>query len=90
MNVVNFWIVTNSTKTSTLEICNFLKINVNSDKIYGSELGFAPKPSPEIYSHIIASNKLDLSRTIAIEDSESGLSSAKNAGLNVIKIHHIC
>jgi HAD superfamily hydrolase (TIGR01509 family) len=90
INYFDFWIVTNSTMTSTLEILNFLKINMDSNKVYGSELGFAPKPSPEIYLHVVASNDLDLSKTLVVEDSEAGLSSARKAGLNVVKTHHIC
>lgn len=44
------------------------------------------KPSPEIYNRTIEELSLDRNKTIAIEDSPSGIKSAKNAGLKVLAL----
>ena len=55
---------------------NFFDAIVSSDDISGDS-----KPSPVIYQYIIGLLNVKSKESIAFEDSENGISSAKNAGL---------
>ena len=45
------------------------------------------KPSPEPYLHTLAAHGLEKNDCLVVEDGESGIVSAQNAGLDVVLIH---
>lgn len=52
--------------------------------IFSAEQVARPKPQPDVYLHALQQLGLHPSETIAVEDSPTGVASAKQAGLRVI------
>jgi HAD superfamily hydrolase (TIGR01509 family) len=82
-------LVTNSSMPSTEAVIRFLEIESKFSHLVTSEdvSQHKPEPDPYLLSVKIADSKFNMKlKHIAIEDSKYGLLSAKNAGLEVIKI----
>lgn len=77
------------TSNSKKNVNNFLEkyeFNQIFDSMtFGNEIEKA-KPSPEIYELCLQKNKVQKNLVLAVEDSENGVRSAKNAGLECIKL----
>jgi beta-phosphoglucomutase len=80
------YIVTNSSKLSSAIAINKLKQYITFSGIIDGDDVLNHKPHPEPYLMCLKNFYLDLDKTIAIEDSISGVESAKNASLKVIGI----
>jgi len=65
----------NSNKNYELDLYNSFHTIVAGDSVKEK------KPAPDIYLQAIADLKVDKKHIIAIEDSQAGISSAKNAGI---------
>ncbi len=52
--------------------------------IFSAEHVARPKPHPDVYSHALEQLGLHASETMAVEDSPTGVASAKEAGLRVV------
>lgn len=83
--IINY-IVSNNSKEV---IYKFLKKN-NIEKYFKEIIvpssKFIPKPDPEMY--IYASNGIEKSKVLVIEDSELGITSARRANLKVVKFDY--
>ena len=53
-------------------------------KIFSAEHVARPKPSPDVYLHALAQTGVNAHEAVAIEDSPTGVSAAKAAGIKVI------
>jgi beta-phosphoglucomutase len=79
-------LVTSASKGSVTEILNMFCLDkFFSEKICQEDVK-NPKPDPECY--ILAASRLNVScqNCIAIEDSETGLLAAKNAGIQTLRV----
>lgn len=79
-------LVTTAKSASLSAIFNFLKIDKYFSVIVTGDSPVAPKPSPEPYLFALAMLKSEAKNAIAFEDSETGILSASNAGIKVVKI----
>lgn len=55
-----------------------------ADRVFSAEHVAQPKPHPDLYLHALGSLKIAAERTVVVEDSIAGVTSAKAAGLYVI------
>lgn len=84
---INYYVVTNSSRFSSYNLLS--KIGLYSrlkHQIISADDCKNHKPKSEPYVRAILKFGLDISTTIAIEDSEEGYSSATSAGLSCLKI----
>ena len=56
------------------------------DTVVTRDMVLNPKPAPDIYLKTVQTLQVDPGRAVALEDSEPGCRSAKNAGLKAIAI----
>jgi len=79
------------TSNSKKNINDFLEkyefTQIFDSMIFGDEVEKA-KPSPEIYEQCLQKNNVENNLVIAIEDSENGVKSANDAGLECIKLEN--
>ena len=58
--------------------------------IIGPNKGLFPKPSPDMYNHLVSNMRIRASEILVLEDSEIGKNAAELAGLEVRMISHRC
>lgn len=82
-------IASNSNKYTMLKTIEKLSINEYfGDNVYSKDDVFGkPKPFPDIYLHAAKMLKSDTRNCIVIEDSETGILAAKNAGMYCIAVN---
>jgi beta-phosphoglucomutase-like phosphatase (HAD superfamily) len=56
------------------------------DVVITRDMVLSPKPAPDIYLKAAQTLRVDPALTVALEDSEPGCRSAKQAGLSVVAI----
>ena len=89
-NNYKFGIVTSNSKKLTKQLLINAGLKVNDFSIIISrEDVINIKPNPELYLKAIKYFKSDINNFIAIEDSNVGIKSALNAGIEVINIKDI-
>ncbi len=83
---INQWIVTTSSKKTTLKLIDSLFNNSNNiiNGLITSDDVISLKPSPEAYIKAMELSKTSYKESIAIEDSTIGFKSAKEANLKCI------
>ena len=97
MRVINFCkdrniklaVASSSRKLHIEDILTACNIKDCFDLIVSGEQFQISKPNPEIYKYTTSELGVDAKNAIAIEDSYSGILSAKSAGLNVIAYKEI-
>lgn len=77
-------ITSNSSQARVTEICDYYGLTKYFKVIVAASGRCAPKPSSEIYNIALQNIGIPSEKTVAIEDSLSGIVSAKRAGIAVI------
>lgn len=75
-----------SSYENLIKVLNHLNIYNIFDVILSGDEVSQPKPNPEIYNTILDRLKIHPNEALIFEDSDIGIESAKNAGINFIKI----
>ena len=88
-NFTNYKIglVTTAKLESIQAVFSFLKFDKYFSVIVSGDSPASPKPSPEPYLHALEKLNSLPNTAVAFEDSETGIISATNAGIKVIKIN---
>ena len=79
-------IVSNSSRESILSILDYLGIGDFFELIICGDDIDDPKPSPLCYMYALKKTGLNPEQCLAFEDTDVGIISAKNAGIDVIKV----
>jgi len=85
----NWAIVSNGSEESTQQILD-QRPELKPIAIVGPNKSLMPKPSPDMYNHIIEKFSLTAGEILVIEDSVVGLRSAECIGLEVLMVQHRC
>jgi beta-phosphoglucomutase len=81
------FLVTGASRISAETMLETTKLGRFFEAIMTGDDGVAGKPSPEPYLRVLAQHHLKPEECIAIEDGESGIRSARAAGIDVVLIH---
>jgi HAD superfamily hydrolase (TIGR01509 family) len=81
------FLVTGASRISARRMLESTKIAEFFEAIITGDDRIAGKPSPEPYLRIIGDHQLKAEACLAIEDGESGVRSARAAGIDVVLIH---
>jgi len=76
----------NAIQVSVEEMLERALIKDYFDEIIGNDVGFKPKPAPDIYLEAMRRLKLNPEDCIIVEDAEHGVQSAIAAGVDVIEV----
>ena len=85
INGIKVALVSGSSEKNTQTFLNKIADIMMFDYIFHGENVDRTKPSPDIYLELLAVAKIHCTDVLAIEDSESGIRSAANAGIRVIR-----
>lgn len=80
-------VVTSASRASALKTLEHTGLAPHVDTLLAAEDVTANKPAPAPYLEALARLKTDAAQAVAIEDSPSGIASARAAGLKVIGMH---
>jgi beta-phosphoglucomutase len=83
----SLYLVTGASRISTQRTLEVTGLAVYFQGITTAEDAHPGKPSPEPYRYTLAHFKLEPHDCLAIEDAESGIRSARDAGLEAVLIH---
>jgi HAD superfamily hydrolase (TIGR01509 family) len=84
---IRLFLVTGASRASTDYVLKATKLLPFFEGITTAEDVPVGKPAPDTYLHTLTTHGLEKSDCLVIEDGESGIASARNAGLEVIAIH---
>jgi beta-phosphoglucomutase-like phosphatase (HAD superfamily) len=82
-------LVSNGSEKSSGQILN-QRPELKPIKTIGPTSTLRPKPAPDMYIHLMKELDYTPSEILVFEDSETGITSAKLAGLQVIQVDHRC
>lgn len=82
-------IVSNGSEESTQQILD-QRPELKPIAIVGPNKSLMPKPSSDMYSHLLERFSLTAGEILVIEDSVVGLRSAEGIGLDVLMVQHRC
>jgi HAD superfamily hydrolase (TIGR01509 family) len=83
----HLFLVTGASRISTHRVLELTALTDYFEGITAAEDTHPGKPSPEPYLYTLATYGLDPHDCLVIEDAESGIRSARGAGLDVVLIH---
>ena len=85
-----FAVTSNSRYGRVKEICDHYRLTSYFEKIVAARDTYDPKPSPEVYRAVLRALLVPAADSVAVEDSPSGVISAKQAGIKVIGLRSTC
>jgi HAD superfamily hydrolase (TIGR01509 family) len=81
------FLVTGASRVSTKRVLELTKLGRFFDGIATAEDSRSGKPSPDAYLYTLANHGLEKQDSLVVEDGESGITAAHEAGLDAVLIH---